>query len=157
MYQCHTVGCGLWNHEACLVKDLEEKAWAKFQAGTLTYEREEKEANISFAQKVGQASHQLGQFVKRGFATEGVKEDASTEPPSPPRATKKQKTTGGRKPWKGKLEAKLTRVTKSNREVAHQATVTQSVPDAACKPTPGFKPLVWNMQLSCLNCGQSLN
>jgi len=130
MYQCKAVGCGLWNHEACLLEDLEEKAWEKFRAGSLSLERELK-----------------------------IKQEPRSDSPSASGASKKPKATKGKKPWKGKLEAKVTKTKRTNGEDMHTGMVTQLVPSATSKPkaTPSFEPRVWIMELKCLKCGESLN
>lgn len=151
MYQCHKPqkGCGMWNHQACLYKDLEERAWDNFLTGTLTHEREEEK---TLGEKVGET---LGNLVRPLVSLSGEIKDNDVHSASPAtQASKKAKLTPGKKiPWAGKLRAEIETIAGE----VHHATVSQLVPTPASKNTSRFQPKVWRMKLRCLNCGESLN
>ncbi|EXJ87055.1 hypothetical protein A1O3_04012 [Capronia epimyces CBS 606.96] len=148
MYQCHTVGCGMWNHEACLVKDLERRAWKQFKQGRLTHEVPEKMQDKRFTQKVGET---LGHIVNLGLGRAEAKDEADSEVTPAAKGTKKLK--GKKNPWAGKLKGKIVKVG----EDIHQAYVTQLVPTASSKLAWQSEPNVWRMKMSCLKCRQLLD
>lgn len=151
MYQCHKSGCGMWNHEGCLLADLEERAWENFKKGDLIHEEE----NKSFTKKV---SERIEQLVEIGLGKGEVQDEAQSGTISTAKGNKKAKSTpGGKKPWAGKLKAQIAKGQNLGEEGAHQAFVTQFVPTASSKATPQFEPKEWNMKLSCLKCRQPLN
>lgn len=156
MYQCHKpqVGCGLWNHQECLLKDLEERAWNSFLTGTLTHEREE---DKTLGQKVEKT---VGGLIKPLVALAGVGvDDKTVEVSVTPKGGKRQKQPNkGQKAWFGKLKANIETVDGN----IHNATVTQLVPTPASAISNGkgghrFEPKEWRMKLNCLKCGESLN
>ena len=151
MYQCHKPqkGCGMWNHQACLYKDLEERAWNNFLTGTLTHEREEEK---SLGEKVGET---LGNLVKPLVSLSGQIKENSVVPSTPVvKGNKKTKSTPMKKaPWAGKWNAEI----ETTGGDVHHATVSQLVPTPASKGAQRFEPKVWRMKLKCLNCGESLN
>ncbi|KIW92176.1 uncharacterized protein Z519_07160 [Cladophialophora bantiana CBS 173.52] len=77
-YQCRD--CSMWNHEACLIADLEKRAWEKFKKGSLSHEVEVMESEGTWT----------GNIIETRSC--GVK------------STSKQK-----KPWKGKLVGRIYR------------------------------------------------
>lgn len=152
MYQCHKPqkGCGTWNHQACLYKDLEQRAWANFLTGTLTHEREEEK---SLTEKVGET---IGNLVKPLVALSGEIKDhvSSGTTPVAAKGTKKSKAAAGKKTaWAGKLKAEI----ETTGDDVHLATVSQLVPTPASKGAQRFEPKVWRMKLRCLQCGEALN
>lgn len=157
MYQCRTVGCGMWNHQGCLVKDLEERAWAQFKQGILTHEVPDKQQEKGFTQKVGET---LGHIVNLGLRRGEVKDEAHSEAIPLAKGTKKLKVAaGGKSPWSGKLRGEIVKI----HDDTHAAIVTQLVPDANSNPNSNsklvreFEPKVWHMKMSCLKCRQALN
>lgn len=154
MYQCHTVGCGLWNHEECLTRAIEEGAWEKFKKGALTHEVSEKDESKGLVQKVGDT---IAHVVHR-FGKDGVQPESPSQTVAISKGNKKFKAvTGGKKPWAGKLEAKINKVQREGEDDTHYATVTQYVPTASGKSSVGFEPKIWQMKMNCLNCGHALN
>ncbi|KIX02883.1 uncharacterized protein Z518_08826 [Rhinocladiella mackenziei CBS 650.93] len=155
MYQCKTVGCGMWNHEACLKKDMEERAWEKFKKGTLGHEIPDRREDRGFTQKVGET---FGHLVKKGLGREEGPNEAQSNTTTIAKGNKKLKlTSGGKKPWTGKLEANIFKLQRPGQEDTHAATVTQLVPTATSKAVPQFEAKVWNMKMCCLKCQESLN
>lgn len=152
MYQCHKpqVGCGLWNHQGCLVKELEERAWNQFLTGTLTHEREEDQ---TLSQKVG------GLIKPLVALAGGAKDDKVQQVAEARKGSKRAKQSAkGQKPWFGKLKANIETVDGN----VFNATVTQLVPTPASASANGkgghrFEPKEWRMKLNCLRCGESLN
>ncbi|KIV85409.1 hypothetical protein PV11_01106 [Exophiala sideris] len=154
MYQCHTVGCGMWNHEACLTKAIEERAWEKFKKGALTNEVQEKDESKGLVQKMGET---IANVVHR-FGADGVHAKAPSETVAISKGNKKLKaSSSGKKPWTGKLEGKINKVQRDGEDDTHYATVTQHVATSSSKSSAGFEPKIWQMKMSCLNCGQALN
>ena len=155
MFQCHKVGCGMWNHEACLVESIENRTWEEFKKGMLTHEVQEVEEHKTLSQKIAGT---VGHMVEKALHKDELKVEAASVTKSPVRSNKKAKTTsGGRKPWTGKLEGAITKIEKSSGEFIHRAIVRQLVPTSSSKATSSFVPKVWNMELSCLRCHQPLN
>ncbi|EXJ88251.1 hypothetical protein A1O1_05181 [Capronia coronata CBS 617.96] len=151
MYQCRTVGCGMWNHEECLVKDLEERAWEQLKQGSLTHEVQDKQHEKGFTQKMGET---LGHIVNLGLGRGEVKDEARSDAIPVSRGAKKLKlATGGKTPWSGKLQGKIVKA----QDDTHAAIVTQLVPNANSKAARQFEPKVWHMKMSCLKCRQPLN
>ncbi len=98
MYQCHKIGCGMWNHQPCLVADIEERAWCKFKKGELTTnEVNETEEPKTFTQKV---AHTVGHIVEKGLGKPEIKDEAHSDVISTG-SQKAKLTTGGKKPWSG--------------------------------------------------------
>ncbi|KAL2408081.1 hypothetical protein ABEF95_016246 [Exophiala dermatitidis] len=153
MYQCRSASCGMWNHDACLVNEIERRAWEQFKKGSLTHEVQDKQQEKGFTQKVGET---LGHIVHLGRGKSEAKDETYSKPISAARgggSVKKHK--GGKNPWAGKLKGKIIKV----QDDTHAAIVTQLVPNADSKPGQGrpFEPKVWNMKMSCLKCEQPLN
>ncbi|KIW22894.1 uncharacterized protein PV07_11142 [Cladophialophora immunda] len=127
MYQC--LGCRTWNHEACLITAMEQRAWERFKKGTLTNESQEKGEN-------GTSSRKPSKMTKRAFKLK----------------------LKGKKPWAGKLEGKISRVDKLGvDEFIHAATIRQLVPQGKDKINGPFGPVVWSMEMNCLRCNRPLN
>ncbi|ETI26342.1 hypothetical protein G647_03119 [Cladophialophora carrionii CBS 160.54] len=154
MFQCHMTGCGMWNHEQCLIADIEERAWEKFKAGLLGHETQETEEHKTFGQKVVE---KVGHLVGKGIGVSEVQDEAHLDR-IPSSSSKHAKLVPGhKKPWAGKLEARITKVRKAEDETTHHATVRQLVPTANTKAKPSFEPKIWNMEMKCLRCHHSLN
>lgn len=156
MYQCHKVGCGMWNHEACLVKAIEERAWEKFKKGALTHEVQEREESKGLAQKVGEA---VSHLADRVFGKDEVKAEPQSTTTAITKGNKKLKAaTDKQKPWTGKLQGQIIKVERGGADDTHYATVTQYVPKSSSKSAPSdFEPEIWQMKMSCLKCGEALN
>ncbi|KAJ9615850.1 hypothetical protein H2200_001927 [Cladophialophora chaetospira] len=153
MYQCHKVGCGMWNHHACLIADVEERAWEKFKKGQLTDELPDTEEHKSLTQKI---TDTVGHMVEKGLGKSEVKDEAHSESISSS-GKKAKSATAGKKPWSGKLAATITKIQKSSDETIHRATVTQLVPASNSKARPSYVPQDWSVELNCLRCHQALN
>jgi len=156
MFQCHKVGCGLWNHEACLVEDIESRAWEQFKKGQLSHEVEEiKAESKTITQKIAGA---VGQIVDKALHKDEVKDEAGSGTLPQMGVHKKTKpAAGGKKPWTGKLKGQIIKTEKAQGEFSHRAIVTQLVPNSTSKTKSSFEPKVWNMEMSCLRCQQPLN
>ncbi|EXJ74335.1 uncharacterized protein A1O5_02631 [Cladophialophora psammophila CBS 110553] len=127
MYQCRH--CSTWNHEACLIVDLEKRAWKKFKKGLLTHEVEEVELEGTWT----------GNIVE--MRSRGVK------------STSKQK-----KPWKGKLEGRIYRAQQIDEdEYRHRALIRQLVPQGKDQKKGPSGPAIWHMEMNCLRCHEPLN
>ncbi|KIW20080.1 hypothetical protein PV08_00655 [Exophiala spinifera] len=152
MYQCRKVGCGLWNHEQCLIKAIEERAWAKFKKGTLTHEIQERDEGKGFAQKVGET---VSNLAHRAFGKDGLGAEAMVIV----KGNKKRKgVPTGKHVWAGKLQGAIHKTKTVDGSDAHYATVTQLVPTSGSAEFPsGFEPKTWQMKMSCLKCGEPLN
>jgi hypothetical protein len=149
MFQCRKVGCGLWNHEECLVESVEKRAWEMFQKGALTHE--DPTTRESQGMSTGAADEpDAGEDDEKGKGREILGNRAI------PKRGKKLKASAGRKnPWARKLEGK---VNQGPSEGVHYATVTQLVPSAtSSRPGSNFQPKTWNFKMLCLKCGESLN
>ncbi|KIW21843.1 uncharacterized protein PV07_12733 [Cladophialophora immunda] len=121
MYKCP--GCQTWNHEACLITAMEQRAWERFETGTLTNE--------------------LG---------EGAENGTSSRKPSKMTQRALRLILKGEKPWAGKLEGKISRGDEIGvDEDIHVATIRQLVPQGK------DGPVVWRMEMNCLQCNQPLN
>lgn len=154
MYQCHKVGCGMWNHEACLIADIEERAWQSFKTGTLTHQAGGSDETKSFTQKVADT---VGNLVEKSLGKAEVQDVAGSGTKSQPNNKKAKGTGSGKKPWAGKLAGQIIKAEKSD-EANHVATVRQLVPTwSSSKATPSFQAKVWNMEFNCLRCHNSLN
>ncbi|EXJ56646.1 hypothetical protein A1O7_06990 [Cladophialophora yegresii CBS 114405] len=153
MFQCRATGCRMWNHENCLIADIEKRAWEKFKTGMLDHEMQEVEENKTFSQKVVE---KVGQLVGNGIGVSEVHDGAHSD-----RVLGTSKHTklvaGHKKPWARKLEGRITKVRKAEDETTVRATVRQLVPTANTKARPSFEPKIWNMEMNCLRCHHSLN
>ena len=158
MYQCHKVGCGMWNHQACLIATIEERAWESFKKGQLTHEVEGE--HKSFTQKVADT---VGHIVDKSLGktevkqeTIEIKDEAHSDNVSMD-SEKVKLVAAGKRPWSGKLEGTITTVQRFPDEIIQRATVKQLVPASNSKPRSPFKPKTWNMELQCLRCQHPLN
>ncbi|KAK5231037.1 hypothetical protein LTR72_000217 [Exophiala xenobiotica] len=159
MYQCHKVRCGTWNHEACLVKAIEERAWEKFKKGALTHEVQEREESKGLAQKVGET---VSHLAHRAFGIDEVKTEPQSTTTAIANGNKKLKAaTDDKRPWTGKLQGQIIKVDRGDADDTHYATVTQYVPKSRRMSAPSspsdFEPKIWHMKLGCLKCGAALN
>ena len=158
MFQCNRVGCGIWNHQECLITNVEERAWGSFKKGLLGHEVEEQ--HKTFARKV---VDKVGSMVEKSIGKSEVKDEdvkikieARSDHTS--RGSQKPKLAPSKKrPWSGKLEGSISRVSKSPEEATHRATIIQLVPGPDSNPRSSFKPKIWNMELKCLRCQHPLN
>jgi hypothetical protein len=154
MYQCHTTGCGMWNHERCLVAKLEERAWEQFQRGLLTHEVPEVEEQKTLSRKIADT---VGHIVEVGLGMSEVKDESESsllaiKKPGTPKAL-----SGRPMPWTGKLEGQITKADPSSSEGTHRATIEQLVSTPSSKTSTSFKPKMWNMEMKCLRCDRPLN
>ncbi|KIW48219.1 uncharacterized protein PV06_00830 [Exophiala oligosperma] len=156
MYQCQKVGCGLWNHHACLIRALEETAWAKFKKGTLTHEREDGDEGKGLAQKVGET---VSNLAHRAFGKDGGKSWSSSDNTVVRKGNKKRKgLPTGKHPWTGKLQGDIRKSKFYHALGTHDASVTQLVPTSSCEEAPlDFASKRWHMKLCCLKCGGPLD
>lgn len=156
MYQCLKVGCGMWNHEGCLIKAIEERAWARFKKGTLTHEIQERDEGKGLAQKFGETVSNLAQ---RAFGKDGARGGSFSDSAVKGKGNKKRKgVPKGKQAWAGKLQGAITNTNTVDAAEIHLATVTQLVPTSSSEEAPsGFEPKTWQMNLVCLKCHESLN
>ncbi|KAK5467707.1 hypothetical protein LTS15_000680 [Exophiala xenobiotica] len=159
MYQCQKVRCGTWNHEACLVKAIEERAWEKFKKGALTHEVQEREESIGLAQKVGET---VSHLAHRAFGIDEVNTEPQLTTTDITNGNKKLKAaTDDKRSWAGKLQGQIIKVDRGDADDTHYATVTQYVPESRRKSATSspsdFEPKIWHMKLGCLKCGAALN
>lgn len=155
MFQCSERECRMWNHDACLLENLERKAWDKFQTASLAHEVHE---DPSFGQKIRQLFKRRAIHGVENGAQGGLKDNADTETIAVTKGNKKMKAkkeAGAKKPWAGRLEAKISKSDLPSQ--VHRATITQLVPSATCKAKGRFEPKVWDVILRCLKCGSPLN
>ncbi|KAK5202178.1 hypothetical protein LTR41_012055 [Exophiala xenobiotica] len=159
MFQCHKVGCDMWNHEACLVKTIEERAWEKFKKGMLTHEVQEREESKGLAQMAREAVSHLADGVLGKY-------EVKTEPQSNTtvitNGNKKLKVAAqDKRPWAGQLQGQIIKVGRGDADDSHYATVIQYVPKLRRKSAPSspsdFEPKTWHVKLGCLKCGEALN
>ncbi|KAK5218839.1 hypothetical protein LTR47_011659 [Exophiala xenobiotica] len=157
MYQCHKVGCGTWNHEACLAKAIKEQAWEKFKRGTLIHEVQKREESKGLAQNGGEAVSYLADWV---FGKDEVKAGPQSSTTAIITNGKRKLKVGAhdKRPWIGKLQGQVTKVEPGGADDTHYTTVTQYVPKSSSKSAPSdFEPKIWHIMMGCLKCGASLN
>jgi len=142
MFQCLKVGCGLWNHEFCLIKKWEAKAWEEFQKGTLSHKVPESASS----------AHQI-RTIQDAF-TNGDETEGGADPKTKRKREKRNQAISG--PWKGKLVAKIASVEGAGGNDSHFAAVVQLVPSPRSENGSGFEPKVWLVKMSCLQCGHEL-
>ncbi|OAL35183.1 hypothetical protein AYO20_05437 [Fonsecaea nubica] len=136
MFQCPDKNCDTWNHEACLIENMEQRAWERFKKGTLTDEGPETEQNAT-------SSH---------IRLKPTKHVAT------PKSKKSKASRNKKKPWAGKLEGKISRGRKvEDDNYIHIATIRQLVPQSKDEKDSSFKPVTWNMEFNCLKCHRALN
>ncbi|KIW83294.1 hypothetical protein Z517_02539 [Fonsecaea pedrosoi CBS 271.37] len=136
MFQCPDKDCGTWNHEACLIDNMEQRAWERFKKGTLTHEVPETEQN--------ETSSHIPLNPTKHVAT--------------PKSKKTTASRNKKKPWAGKLEGKISRGRKvEDDNYIHIATIRQLVPQSKHEKDDSFKPVTWNMEFNCLKCHRALN
>ncbi|KIW65119.1 hypothetical protein PV04_07402 [Phialophora macrospora] len=156
LFQCKVAGCATWNHEDCLIADIEKRAWAKFIAGELGHETQQTENEKTFGQKVAEkVGHNI---VGDGIDIPELEDEApSNRIPTSSRRTKP--VAGHRMPWTHKLEGRITKVPKAGDETTLRATIRQKVPtsEASANANASFEPQVWTVKLKCLKCRHSLN
>ncbi|OAP63797.1 hypothetical protein AYL99_03024 [Fonsecaea erecta] len=126
MYVCS--GCGLGNHEACLIAAMEQRAWQRFKEGTLTHENPEE--HDSSNQKTRKPSN-------------GAK----------PWAGKLE----GKISRTQRFAVDIQSTDYAVELYHHAATIQQLVPQSKQSANGPFQPVVWNMNLDCLRCGAPLN
>lgn len=127
LYQCRRANCGTWSHHKCLIQLLEERAWEKFKQGVLGHEQQ--------------------RIVDTDTVPNGDVVNKKTE-------TKK---VGKKRPWAGKLQARIGNTQMDDGQEKHIATVTQLVPTPTSMVGARFRPKTWNMNLNCLKCDHPLD
>jgi hypothetical protein len=156
LFQCRVAECATWNHEDCLIADIERRAWAKFKAGELGHETLETENQKTLSRRVVE---KVGQLVGNGVDVPELEDEAPLDRvPTSSKRNKRSKAVAGQKaPWNRKLEGRIKKVPKAGDETTLLATIRQKVPTPEASVRMPFEPRIWNVKLRCLKCRHSLN
>lgn len=145
MYKCENNGCGMWNHEECLVAAVLEKTYKRL------VEDSGPAANGAEATGGSNSKEPTKPFpvdklkdLKKSQSSSALNVSEAATPKSTAKAKKK---AGGKGSWKGKFSAKITNGDESTGKGV-KATITDE---------RGQDPETWTENIECLKCGNVLD